>query len=270
MTWKRFNQLHSESPELALTTLGERWVNNIEVTKLIIKDCAERGWGYRVSSALFPCLTHPDFQYTVKDIPQYQELVDQFKEVSDNNRWDTRISVHPDQFNVLASENQKAVNKTILELNHHGWVLDMLGAERSYQNPINIHINNAKGDMSEIASRFIENFNKCNDSVKSRLVLENEDKGCWNVDSLYEHIYTPHKIPITYDNLHDKCLPSDPSTNCAELCASTWGDIKPLFHYSESMPGNNIRKHADLPSDLPEFPAVLELEKLEGKRVVVA
>jgi UV DNA damage repair endonuclease len=28
-------------------------------------------------------------------------------------------------------------------------------------------------------------------------------------------------------------------------CYATWGDYKPLFHYSESRPGNNPRAHAD-------------------------
>ena len=29
------------------------------------------------------------------------------------------------------------------------------------------------------------------------------------------------------------------------MCYNTWHDHKPLFHYSESKPGNNPRAHAD-------------------------
>ena len=37
-----------------------------------------------------------------------------------------------------------------------------------------------------------------------------------------------------------------------ETCAFTWGKIKPLFHYSESMPDHkNPRKHADMPTGHP-------------------
>jgi UV DNA damage repair endonuclease len=154
MTWKRFNQLvDSEGQQFALN------------------HCHDNGWGYRVSSSLFPCLTHPAFQFTVEDVPQYEQIMEEF---------------------------------TIAELNHHGWVMDMLGCERSYYNPINIHINCTKGELSDIAARFMSNLNKCEQSVTSRLVVENEDKGCWTVANLLEHF----NIPVTYDNLHDKCNPS--------------------------------------------------------------
>lgn len=265
MTWKRFNQLlESEGQRYALYELGKRWHNNCDVTFMAIQHCHENGWGYRVSSSLFPCLTHPDFQYTIKDVPHYQEIVNLLGQIADFNRtWKVRLSTHPDQFNVLASENQSAVDKTIRELNHHGWIMDKLGCERSYYNPINIHVNCTKGDLADIAARFMSNLNKCDQSVTSRLVVENEDKGCWTVANLLEHF----DIPITYDNLHDKCNPSiHGNKKLASLlqsihrldidnmqnCANTWGNVKPLFHYSESHPDKtNPRSHADMPTDLP-------------------
>ena len=250
MTWKRFNQLCNEhGPEDALYELGQRWLNNIHVTRLCIEHCRENGWGYRVSSALFPCLTHPDFEHTIKDVIQHDDIMEEFGDIRYYNaQGRVRLSTHPDQFNVLASENQAAVDKTIRELNHHGWVMDMLGCERSYYNPMNIHVNNTKGELSDIAVRFMSNFAKCDKSVTSRLVIENEDKGCWNVDNLLRHF----KLPITFDNLHDKCNPSyTDSDACMYQCAATW-NVKPLFHYSESHPEKtNPRSHADMPTDRP-------------------
>ena len=186
MTWKRFNQLRDEhGAEYALDQLGQRWLNNVEVTRLCIEHCADNGWGYRVSSALFPCLTHPEFEYSVQNVPQYEQIMEEFRDiVYYNESWQVRLSTHPDQFNVLASENQASVDKTIAELNHHGWVMDMLGCERSYYNPINIHVNCTKGDLADIADRFMSNLNNADQSVQSRLVIENEDKGCWTVANL--------------------------------------------------------------------------------------
>ena len=249
MTWKRFNQLRDQhGEEHALFELGERWFNNVTVTLECIEHCAREGWGYRVSSDLFPCLTHPDFHYKVSDVPQYDEIMELFQECRDNNAWGVRLSTHPDQFNVLASDNQASVDKTIAELNHHGWVMDQLGCERSYQNPMNIHVNCTKGELSDIASRFMSNLNKCDQSVTSRLVVENEDKGCWTVDNLLKHF----RLPITFDNLHDKCNPSESdSAACMYQCAATW-NVRPLFHYSESHPEKtNPRAHADMPIDKP-------------------
>ena len=254
MTWKRFNQLCDEhGVEYALDQLGQRWLNNVEVTRLCIEHCADNGWGYRVSSSLFPCLTHPDFNYNVTDVPQYAQIMEEFRDiVYYNETWQVRLSTHPDQFNVLASENQSSVDKTIAELNHHGWVMDMLGCQRNYYNPINIHVNCTKGELSDIAARFMSNLNKCDQSVTSRLVVENEDKGCWNVDNLINHFYKDNFIPITFDNLHFKCNPSQfDEAQAMALCAATW-NVKPLFHYSESHPDKtNPRSHADMPTDYP-------------------
>ena len=63
MTWKRYNQLvDSEGQQFALNDLGSRWLNNVIVTRLCIEHCDREGWGYRVSSSLFPVLTHPEFK----------------------------------------------------------------------------------------------------------------------------------------------------------------------------------------------------------------
>ena len=243
MTWKQFNILcDTVGDERALFELGERWFNNVVVTLECIEHCAREGWGYRVSSALFPVLTHPDFKYDISDVPQYDQILELFEECRANDAWQVRLSMHPDQFNVLASENQASVDKTIKELNLHGWIMDQLGCQRNYYNPMNIHVNCTKGDLADIAARFMSNLNKCDQSVTSRLVVENEDKGCWTVANLLEYF----DIPVTWDNLHDKCNPDEYLDDAAYKCARTWGNVKPLFHYSESMPDQkNPRKHAD-------------------------
>jgi UV DNA damage endonuclease len=265
MTWKQFNKIRdTEGEERALFLLGERWFNNVVVTLECIEHCAREGWGYRVSSALFPCLTHPEFHYNVSDVPQYDEIMELFEECRANDAWQVRLSTHPDQFNVLASENQDAVDKTIAELNHHGWIMDQLGCQRNYYNPINIHVNCTKGDPADIAARFMSNLNKTDQSVTSRLVVENEDRGCWTVANLLEHF----NIPITYDNLHDKCNPDEYLDDAAYKCARTWGNVKPLFHYSESHPDKtNPRSHADMPTDYPfsdEFDWDIELKSKDA------
>ena len=249
MTWKRFNQLRDEhGAEDALYELGQRWLNNVHVTRLCIEHCADNGWGYRVSSALFPCLTHPDFEYTIKDVIQHDDIMEEFGDIRYYNaQGRVRLSTHPDQFNVLASENQAAVDKTIRELNHHGWVMDQLGCERSYYNPMNIHVNCTKGELYDIAERFMTNLARCNESVTSRLVVENEDKGCWTVGNLLHYF----DLPVTFDNLHHKCNPSG-KFQPMETCAFTWRKFKPLYHYSESHPEKtNPRAHADMPIDCP-------------------
>jgi len=266
MTWKQFNKIRdTEGEERALFLLGERWFNNVTVTLECIEHCAREGWGYRVSSDLFPCLTHPDFHYKVSDVPQYDEIMELFEECRANDAWQVRLSMHPDQFVVLASENQDAVDKSIAELNHHGWVMDMLGCQRNHYNVMCLHVNCSKGDPADIAARFMSNLNKTDQSVQSRLAVETEDKGCWNAENLCKHF----DIPVIFDNLHNQCNPSSLSElDAALLCESTWNGIKPVFHLSESHPDKpNPRCHADMPTFVPLISSFVDADyDLEYKK----
>jgi len=246
MTWHRFSQLPRDE---AIATVSQRTLNNIRVTYKILQQCADNSWGYRVSSNLFPLLTYDVAQLKLQDYPDYIDIMASLADCASIIRDKSiRVSCHPDQFNVLASTGQAQVDKTIVELNHHGWLMDMLDAPRDYNAPINIHINNTKGDPADIAARFMSNLAKCDESVRSRLVVENEDKGIWTPSLLVQHF----DLPITYDNLHHKCLPDNLTQDQAyRLCYDTW-PCKPLFHYSESHPDkSNPRSHADMPTAAP-------------------
>ena len=246
MTWHRFSQLPRDE---AIATVSQRTLNNIRVTYKILQQCADNSWGYRVSSNLFPLLTYNVAELKLQDYPDYIDIMAALSDCASIIRDKSiRVSCHPDQFNVLASTGQAQVDKTIVELNHHGWLMDMLDAPRDYNAPINIHINNTKGDPADIAARFMSNLAKCDDSVRSRLVIENEDKGIWTPSLLVQHF----DLPITYDNLHHKCLPDNLTQDQAyRLCYDTW-PCKPLFHYSESHPDkSNPRSHADMPTAAP-------------------
>lgn len=245
MTYKRFSSLPREE---ALSILGDRIYNNIVTTNEIVQYCSDNNWVYRLSSDLFPLITYDEANVSLEDLPNYDDIQDYFdvleETISSNN---VRISVHPSEFNVLASTNDKAVEKTITELNFYSSFLDRIGLEANYNSPINIHIHNKSGTYEQIIERFMQNFNRLDDNCKSRMVIENDDKlNCWSVKELTEIFYPITGIPITFDYLHHACHPDGLSEEEAiRACYSTWGDYKPLFHYSESRPGNNPRAHAD-------------------------
>lgn len=262
MTWKRFNQLIAlNGRESTLSELGERWLNNVNVTAEIIKHCGKNGWGYRISSDLFPLVTHPDADFLFSQIPQYEQIIETLRGIARTNKDPltgkqiVRLSTHPDQFNVLASNNIESVRKTIRELCHHAMIMDIMGCELSYNNPINIHVNCTNGTPEDIAMRFAYWLSITPMNVYSRLVVENEDKGIWTVTNLLKYFWKEYGIPVTFDNLHHKCNPCDLSESLAMAhCAETWHrcNTKPLFHYSESCPNNtNRRAHAEMPTDVP-------------------
>ena len=248
MTYKRFSQLDRQE---ALFTLGERILNNMEVTHATIIHCAEHNYCYRISSDLFPLITYRAANITLNDVPQFNDIVQEIEDIKQTIKDSkVRISCHPSEFNVLASTNTDAVDRTITELNFYANFLDMIGCSADYNCPMNIHINNRQGSNDEVVDRFIQNFNRLNDNCRNRLVIENDDKlNCWSVKQLVQDFHSKTNIPITFDYLHQACHPDSWTEQQAlEECYITWGEYRPLFHYSEScrdLDNTNPRKHAD-------------------------
>jgi UV DNA damage endonuclease len=83
---------------------------------------------------------------------------------------------------------------------------------------------------------FCRNFDRLPDSVKSRLTVENDDKASlYSAHELYEQVYKRIGTPIVFDYHHHKFNTGGLSEREAlELSASTWGDITPVVHYSQS------------------------------------
>lgn len=244
MTYKRFSQLPREE---SLEILGSKILNNLIVTNETIKFCADNNFCYRLSSDLFPLITYDQAAVNLEDLPNYSEINSAFDIIAESIfNFKVRISCHPSEFNVLASKNQAAVEKTIKELNFYSKFMDRIGCPANHDSPMNLHVHNRDGSNLEITNRFLESFSRLDQNCQRRLVIENDDKlNCWSVKQLVEDFYPLTNIPITFDYLHHKCHPDGLLEQEAfDLCYCTW-DTKPLFHYSESRPGNNPRAHAD-------------------------
>jgi len=120
--------------------------------------------------------------------------------------------------------------------NLHGKIFDMMGLSKTPYNNINIHCNGVYGDKQSAMDRFITNFNKCSNSVKKRLTIENDDKGSmYSVKDLM-YIHQKTGIPIVFDYHHHQFCTGDLSEEQAlKLAATTWPKgITQEVHYSES------------------------------------
>jgi UV DNA damage repair endonuclease len=69
MTYKRFASLPRDE---AVATVSARTLNNMRVTYKILRQCYRNGWGYRISSNLFPLLTHKPANLYHGDYPYYR------------------------------------------------------------------------------------------------------------------------------------------------------------------------------------------------------
>jgi UV DNA damage endonuclease len=122
------------------------------------------------------------------------------------------------------------------------------------------------GGLEATMLRFKSSFNKMSSSVRSRLVLENDDKGDWTTHALFQHGWTG---PITFDYHHHLCNPGQWSEYPAfSLALASWGGYRPLFHYSEPDPTNsNRRAHCEMPTRRAnDYGALFDLDiELKGK-----
>ena len=194
----------------------------------------ENGFNFfRITSNLFPWSS----EYKLSDMPDYDEICDILSKAGkyaiDN---DIRITSHPGPFNVLTSPHPHVVENCIKDLSIHGEVFDLMNLSRTPYNKINIHIGGAYGDKKSAMERFCENFHRLPDSVKSRLTVENDDKATmYSVKDLYEGVYCKIGIPIVFDYHHHRfCNGGLTEEDALEVAISTWNNIVPVVHYSES------------------------------------
>jgi UV DNA damage endonuclease len=205
---------------------------------------------YRMSSDMFPWMS----EYELKDLPNYKKISTLLKGAGNlASKYGQRLTFHPGPFDVLASANPNVVTKTIRDLNQHGEIMDLIGLPRTQYAAINIHVNTTQGGKEACMQRFVENFELLDDSVKSRLVVENDDKEKqYATEDLYEGIYKTIGVPITFDYHHHWCHPGSLTQEEAlKLASTTWGDVKQLVHFSsckmlhEDDSQTNKRAHAD-------------------------
>jgi UV DNA damage endonuclease len=231
--------------------LSELIIENLQDMKKILEHNESEGIRfYRISSEVFPFLSHPELGYSIHKLPHAETILSILKDIGEYAiTKGHRLTTHPGQFNVLASPNQNTVMKTVLDLEAHSTLFDLMGFEPSHYNKINIHVGGAYGEPEKALERFCDNFtNLLSDNCKKRLTVENDDKASmYSVKALYEGVYQRTGIPIVFDyHHHIFCDGGMTEREALELAISTWDEnITPVVHYSES---REIHRGGDKPT----------------------
>jgi UV DNA damage endonuclease len=205
-----------------LPYVSELIIENLKDTlKVLDYNLKNHIYIYRLSSDSFPWMS----EYEFSDLPNFkliQVLMTQIGEKIKSNN--IRVSYHPGPFNVISSQNDSVVEKTIKELNKHAELMDMMDLEQSTFYPINIHINITKPTCEEAAQRFVDRFSLLSESCRKRLTVENDDSpNQYSVKMLYDWVHTKIGIPIVFDQHHFNYGPQDQSMEEAlRLAHSTW------------------------------------------------
>jgi UV DNA damage endonuclease len=159
--------------------------------------------------------------------------------------------MHPDQFIVLNSKDPNVVLRSIAELYYHAEVLDVMKLDKTAK--IQLHAGGAYGNKKESLNRFAENYKKLDETIKKRLVIENDDKIYSFKDCLF--LNEKSKVPLLFDAFHHKVLNHEESLkDCLQKQSRTWDkkDGIPLVDYSSQKPGVRPGSHAES-IDLKDF-----------------
>lgn len=213
---------------------------------------------YRMSSEMFPFASHPDY-YLIYDLEQFRSRLEEIGKIA--KHYNQTLTFHPGQYNQLTSHRESVVEKSVIDIDLHAKILDMMNCGRD--SVIVIHGGSKNGGKELALSRFKTNFYKLSESSRSRLVLENCEMS-YSIQDLFE-ISKLLNICVVLDYHHHNINPGtikneDELINITNDILRIWKirDITPLFHLSESRrgvkPSDSItarRGHSDYVENLP-------------------
>jgi UV DNA damage endonuclease len=220
--------------------LVQKVENNLNCLLKILQYNVQNGfYFFRISSDLVPFASHPvcTFDWAGHFRGQFREIGDFIK------KHKIRISMHPDQFVVINSPKDDVVERSVWELEYHCAVLDKMALDSTAK--IQIHVGGVYGDKRSATNRFIERYRSLSKSLRSRLVIENDDRSYRLEDCLSVH--EKIGIPILFDTFHHQCLNNGETLRQGlQLSASTWkeSDGIPMVDYSSQQRGQRPGSHA--------------------------
>lgn len=184
----------------------------------------------RLSSEILPVYTHADWSYFYKrnDVVKLMEYC--FSKIGEVARTNgVRLSFHPGQFTVLASENQGIVNNSIDEFEYHADMARWMGYGKTFQDfKINVHISGKRGPEG------IREAYKClSTEARNCITIENEENA-WGLDDSLE---LADLLPIVLDVHHHWCREGewlDPKDDRVLRVIDSWRGVRPTMHYSQS------------------------------------
>lgn len=239
--------------------------HNAQALGSAIEYCQSHGIGcFRINSQILPLKTHPDFGYSLANLPGGVEIIDLFVAAGKMaTRMGVRLTMHPDQFVVLNSPRPSVLTSSLAELEYQAEFAEWTGVD-----VINIHGGGAYGDKEYALNRLASGVNRLSTAARNRLTLENDDR-----------TYTPREllsfcrqvgIPFVYDIHHHRCLPDGLTIEeVTHRARKTWHNREQLCHLSSPRDGwqaANPRYHHDYIDldDIPkcwfELPMTIEIE----------
>lgn len=229
--------------------IEETWINNAtNLYSVIQKLNKENIKVFRISSSLLPL--YDSVANLLFNCQELKNILAEIGKFAQNNNM--RLTMHPDQFVVISSNNEEVIKKSILMLAHHAWIFEEMNLPETPFNAINIH-----GGTKNNSNILIDSIQKLPTLVKNRLTLEN-DESSYSIVDLYK-VFEETGIPICWDSHHHSFNDGGISNEeSLQKCIKSWNSIKPLTHLSNTDPTlvngsfTDRRKHSNYVHYIPD------------------
>jgi len=184
----------------------------------------------RLGSDALPVYTHDLWSYYWRksDVRAYCER--EFAKVGELARQlDVRLSMHPGQFTVLASDNDDIVNRSIEEFEYHVDIIRWMGYGQTWQDfKCNVHISGRRGPQG-----IIDVLPRLSPEARNTITIENDEMS-WGIDAslkLVDHVALVLDIHHAWVATGEYIQPTD--RRFARIIDS-WRGVRPVIHYSVS------------------------------------
>ena len=254
--------LNRQTRDVAEERLWELMVHNIASYKRLIEYVGSLPIELRMvrlGSDVLPVYTQRDWCYYWRkpDVVAYCERA--FAEVGATARaLDVRLSMHPGQFTVLASDNPDIVERSIEEFEYHVDCIRWMGYGQSFQDfKCNVHISGRQGPAGIKAA-----LKRLTPEARNVITIEN-DENKWGIDASLE---LADDLALVLDIHHHWCREGEyiqPTDDRFSRVIDSWRGVRPAIHYSYSR--DTALPEGFAHDTMPDFSALLEAGHKKAK-----
>ena len=254
--------LNRQTVDVAEQRLWDIMVHNIAAYKRLIEYVGSLPAELRMvrlGSDVLPVYTQRDWSYYWQrpDVIAYAER--EFAKVGDTARaLDVRLSMHPGQFTVLASDNADIVDRSIEEFEYHTDVIRYMGYGKSFQDfKCNVHISGRNGPAGIIAA-----LQRLTPEARNAITIEN-DENKWGIEHSLE---LEKHCALVLDVHHHWCREAEyiqPTDDRYKRIVDSWRGVRPAMHYSYSRTERLPEGYEH--NTMPNMTALLEAGYKKGK-----
>jgi UV DNA damage repair endonuclease len=161
-----------------------------------------------------------------------------------------RLSFHPGQFCVLASESDEIVERSILEFEYHADMARWMGYGKSWHDhgfKINVHLSGKGG-----VDKFLKTLGRLTPEARNLITIENDEmtNGLDSTLAVAEHVALVLDVHHHWINTGEYIEPQDVRTS---RVIDSWRGVRPAMHFSTSREDVLVDHDRSVRPDLAEL-----------------